>query len=77
MKKILKISLVLLAAALISNPFSTNADCNHQGIQNGYCLIITEKDEEGNPIRTYLSCSETLPEGEEGDFNCQREEIIT
>jgi len=74
MKKILKISLVLVAAAFICNPFSTNAGtCEYQGILNGYCLLITEKD----PIRSYFNCSVTLPEGQAGNFNCHREDIIT
>ncbi len=78
MKKILKISLVLVAAAFMCNPFSTNAGtCEYQGILNGYCLLITERDPEGDPIRSYLNCSETLPEGQAGNFNCHREDIIT
>ncbi len=79
MKKILKISLVLRVAAFIINPFSTNAGiCEWQGIKNGYCLLITERDEEGNPIRSYLNCVETLPEGEESrPIDCHREIIIT
>lgn len=77
MKKILKISLVLFVAALTSNPFSTNAGtCNHLGIQNGYCIVITERDEEGKPIKSYLNCSKTLPQGQVGDFNCHLVETV-